>query len=63
MKTEMAPDEQALLRALAGLVNAVSWERHGECRTPGWFGPPPTVLEALEDARNAIAESIEESAW
>ena len=46
---------ERLAEALAGLVSAVSWERHGECRSPGWPGPPPKVTDALEEARAAIA--------
>ena len=52
---QLAEQRAALLEALAGLVSAVSWERHGECRSPGWPGPPPKVLEALESALAAIA--------
>ena len=52
---QLAEQRAALLEALAGLVSAVSWERHGKCRSPGWPGPPPKVLEALESALAAIA--------
>ena len=52
---QLTEQRAALLEALAGLVSAVSWERHGECRSPGWPGPPPKVTDALEEARAAIA--------
>lgn len=31
--------------ALAGTLSFLRWEHMGECRCPGWEGPPPTAAE------------------
>lgn len=48
----IADVEQAVRKEMEGVLNQarahIVWLAFGECRSPGWDGPPPTAKQAVD---------------